>query len=212
MNFERLVDAIRAEDGEDPELAAVTRLRVRRSLDADVRSRHRVVGLVTAAGIWFGGTASWALVGGDVASLWAPAPRPPARVEVPMATPPGTAAPTAPPEPVAPPVRSPSEPPRRVRQPAAPEPVEALYRRAHDLHFHGGDPARSLAAWDAYLAAEPGGRFSVEARYNRALVLIRLARYRDAREALQPFARGEVGAAYRQPEAQALVERLAQYE
>jgi hypothetical protein len=92
-------------------------------------------------------------------------------------------------------------------------PVEALYRRAHELHFHGGEPAATLAAWDAYLAAEPGGRFSVEARYNRAILLIRLGRYAQARAALEPFARGEVvPAGYRQTEAGRLVERLAHYE
>jgi hypothetical protein len=92
----------------------------------------------------------------------------------------------------------------------APPPVEALYRRAHDLHFHGSDPAAALAAWDRYLAAEPDGRFSVEARYNRALVLIRLGRHAEARAALIPFARGEVvPAGYRRAEAEQLVERLA---
>jgi hypothetical protein len=88
--------------------------------------------------------------------------------------------------------------------------IERLYRTAHELHFHGGDPAAALAAWDAYLAAEPDGRFSVEARYNRAIVLVRLKRYDEARDALAAFARGEVQpAGYRQHEAQELLERLA---
>ena len=101
-----------------------------------------------------------------------------------------------------------SRPPR----PAAP-PVEVLYRRAHELHFHGGDPAAALAAWDAYLAAEPRGQFSVEARYNRALLLVRLGRHAEARAALLPFARGGVvPEGYRQPEAEQLVERLARDE
>jgi hypothetical protein len=99
-------------------------------------------------------------------------------------------------------------PPRR----AVPA-VEVLYRRAHELHFHGGDPAAALAAWDAYLAAEPDGQFSIEARYNRALLLVRLGRYADARAALAPYARGEVvPAGYRQAEAEQLVERLAHYD
>jgi len=107
-------------------------------------------------------------------------------------------------------------PPRRAAAPprATPvEPVEAQYRKAHELHFHGGDPAAALAAWDAYLAAEPDGRFSVEARYNRALVLVRLARYAEARAALAPFARGDIAPrGYRQAEAEQLVERLARFE
>ena len=111
-----------------------------------------------------------------------------------------------PPQPVVPPRRPAAAPPRA----ATVEPVEVLYRKAHELHFHGGDPAAALAAWDAYLAAEPDGRFSIEARYNRALVLVRLGRYAEAREALAPFARGETAPpGYRRAEAEQLVERLA---
>src|SRR5262249_23609782 len=142
----------------------------------------------------------------------------------PEVVPPPPEAVLAPPEAVPPPpeaVPPPVTPPRPARPAAAPrsapvepaEPVEVLYRRAHELHFHGGDPAAALAAWDAYLAAEPDGRFSIEARYNRALVLVRLARYAEAREALAPFARGEMAPqGYRQAEAEQLIERLARLE
>src|SRR5262249_28289735 len=72
------------------------------------------------------------------------------------------------------------------------------------------DPAAALAAWDAYLAAEPAGRFAIEAKFNRALTLVRLGRYHEAEAALAPFARGEVSpAGYRRDEATLLVERLA---
>jgi hypothetical protein len=85
-----------------------------------------------------------------------------------------------------------------------------LYRVAHQLHFHGADPAASLAAWDRYLASASSGRFSVEARYNRAMTLIRLGRYHEAQLALQPFALGQVSpVGYRQREAQQLSQRLA---
>lgn len=85
-----------------------------------------------------------------------------------------------------------------------------LYRVAHQLHFHGADPSASLAAWDTYLASESSGRFAVEARYNRAMALIRLRRYHDAQLALQPFALGLVSpTGYRQREAQQLSQRLA---
>jgi hypothetical protein len=102
----------------------------------------------------------------------------------------------------------------RIRRPAPPQPaIEPLYRHAHELEFHGTDPAAALEAWDAYLAAEPGGRFAVEARYNRAIALVRLGRYAEARRALEPFARGEVTpVGYRQTEAAQLVDRLANYE
>jgi len=282
MSFDDLVDAIRAADGDDPALAANTQLRVRRSLEGRARGRQQLVGVMTALAILMGGTVSWALATGELASLWAPVPRTP-RVEVavpptaphgvraprapspaPLPAPAIVAAPTerlriklapyrrdrrsssgeadrqrveidrfspselspvAPPEPPSPAPPSPAPPSPAPPSPAppvragsslaravAPPPVEALYRRAHDLHFHGGAPADALAAWDAYLAAEPGGTFSVEARYNRALVLARLGRYAEAHAALLPFARGEVEpAGYRQSEAQQLVARLADH-
>ena len=42
MNVEDLIGAVRATDGDDPELAAATQLRVRRSLETRVRSRHQL--------------------------------------------------------------------------------------------------------------------------------------------------------------------------
>ncbi|HEY0482317.1 MAG TPA: hypothetical protein VGD37_32575 [Kofleriaceae bacterium] len=227
MSLDELLGTIRAAgddgDGADPELAAATRLRVVRSLETRARSRHQLVGVATTIAILLAGTVSWALATGQVATLWSPTPEPRVAPE-PTTTPPPRPAPrhrqamaveprpSLPPEAVTPPVTVPAPRPARraaVVGPAAP-PVEALYRRAHELHFHGGDPAATLAAWDRYLAAEPVGRFSVEARYNRALVLIRLGRHAEARAALVPFARGEiVPVGYRQAEAEQLVERLA---
>jgi hypothetical protein len=224
MSFEDLVGAIRAADGDDPDLAAATQVRVRRSLETRARSRHQLVGLLTAGAILLGGTVSWALATGHITALWAPAPAPheppapsppapprrramatlPAPAPVPESVPPALPPPPAVPPPIA-------LPRPRVARPAPP-PLEALYRRAHELHFHGGAPEATLAAWDAYLAAEPAGRFSVDARYNRALVLVRLARYAEAHEALLPFARGEVQpTGYHQPEAAQIVERLARF-
>jgi hypothetical protein len=68
------------------------------------------------------------------------------------------------------------------------------------LHFRGGDPGLALAAWSTYLAAYPQGRLSIDARYNRALVLVKLARWPEARTELARFADAEPGA-YRQREA-----------
>jgi len=79
-----------------------------------------------------------------------------------------------------------------------------LYKEAHEAHFATRDPARALAAWDAYLAAYPNGRFAPEARYNRALCLFRLGRRDEARDALIPIAKGE----YRKREAQKLLDAL----
>jgi len=87
------------------------------------------------------------------------------------------------------------------------DPTLALYRVAHAAHFVDRDPARALAAWDAYLAAAPSGAFAPEARYNRALSLVRLGRKQEARNALEPFANGAYGG-YRRAEASALLEHI----
>jgi hypothetical protein len=79
------------------------------------------------------------------------------------------------------------------------------YGRAHRAHFVDDAPARALAAWNDYLAAYPRGVFAPEARYNRALCLIRLGRYAEAERALGPFARGRPGA-YRRDEALRLLD------
>jgi hypothetical protein len=162
----------------------------------------------------------------ETAPMPAPAPPPPARASsVPNTWPPAPAEIPAPaPAPAPPPAPAPViVPPRPAPKPLpvpAPRPalaqaenlsvseIEVLYRRAHELHFRGSDRAAALAAWDAYLAAEPNGRFSVEARFNRALVLVRLSRYAEALAALEPYARGDVAGGYRRDEAAALVERL----
>ncbi|MBK7778704.1 MAG: tetratricopeptide repeat protein [Sandaracinaceae bacterium] len=97
-------------------------------------------------------------------------------------------------------------------QPAATAPVSdpdlALYREAHRAHFVQRDSRAALAAWDRYLAAHPRGSFALEARYNRALCLVRLGRHDAARQALAPFAAGDVGGGYRRTEASALLEAL----
>jgi hypothetical protein len=84
---------------------------------------------------------------------------------------------------------------------------ESLYSAAHQAHFVARDPAAALRAWDAYLTAFPDGRFSPEARYNRALALVRLGRVDEARAALAPFADGRSDG-YRQTEARALLDAL----
>jgi hypothetical protein len=90
----------------------------------------------------------------------------------------------------------------------APESAElALFRRAQALHV-ARDP-QALQAWDAYLRVAGNGVLAPEARYNRALCLIRAGRNAEARAALLPFANGELGA-YRQGEARALLSELPQ--
>jgi TolA-binding protein len=82
-----------------------------------------------------------------------------------------------------------------------------LYRAAHHAHFVDGDAAQALRAWDAYLSHAPGGRFALEARYNRAICLVRLGRHAEARAALEAFAAGTYGS-YRQSEARSLLDVL----
>ncbi|MEZ4339138.1 MAG: hypothetical protein R3B82_21165 [Sandaracinaceae bacterium] len=83
-------------------------------------------------------------------------------------------------------------------------PETRTFAAAHEAHFRGGDPAEALRRWDAYLAQYPRGRFELEARYNRALALVRLGRRAEARAALAPFAEGAHGS-YRRHEAERLV-------
>lgn len=85
---------------------------------------------------------------------------------------------------------------------------DALYAKAHQAHFVNHDPAAALRGWDAYVAAYPTGRFTLEARYNRAIALVRLGRRDEARQALTPFAQGTY-AGYRQSEASELLDALA---
>ena len=82
-----------------------------------------------------------------------------------------------------------------------------LYATAHAAHFTAHDDARALDAWTAYLAAYPHGRFEPDARYNRAMNLVRLGRVGEARDVLQAFAGGAYGG-YRQREAKELVANL----
>lgn len=84
---------------------------------------------------------------------------------------------------------------------------EQLFAAAQHQHFVARDPQAALRAWDAYLAAYPRGRLALEARYNRALTLVRLGRVDEARAALQPFATGREGS-YRQREASNLLRAL----
>ena len=84
---------------------------------------------------------------------------------------------------------------------------QALYEAAHRAHFVTKDPGLSLRDWDAYLAEYPRGRFALEARYNRAISLVRLGRRAEARVALTPFASG-AAAGYRRDEARELLDAL----
>lgn len=89
--------------------------------------------------------------------------------------------------------------------------AHAVYRRAHHAQFRDDEPARALAGYEKYLAQQPGGRFAVDARYNRALCLVRMGRMADARPVLDAFARGDFGG-YRQKDAARLLLALGEAE
>jgi TolA-binding protein len=82
-----------------------------------------------------------------------------------------------------------------------------LYRAAHRRHFQDKDPERALAAWDAYLAAFPTGRLAVEARFNRALCLVKVGRIAEAEASLQEIASGIFGT-YRSARAAELLDAV----
>jgi hypothetical protein len=141
----------------------------------------------------------------DTAPPAQPEPAPPAGTASARAAPPAVAAP-------APPLASSHEVRRAPPVVAAPPPsrpdADALYRAAHQAHFARADYAQALALWEEYLAeAEPGHRWKIEARYNRGIALYRLGQPERAREALEPFARGEYGG-YRRADAQRLLDAL----
>ena len=80
-----------------------------------------------------------------------------------------------------------------------------VYGTAHWLHFVADAPAQAITAWDTYLRAFLHGLFVPEARYNRALCLIRLGRRAEAERALHVFTRAG-GDGYRRAEAERLLD------
>jgi TolA-binding protein len=88
----------------------------------------------------------------------------------------------------APKVEAPVFPPAPVPKVVPPPSEASLYGRAHDLHFRGGAVEKALAAWSAYLVKFPNGQLAPEARFNRAICLVRLKRVDDAKVALAEIA------------------------
>jgi TolA-binding protein len=81
----------------------------------------------------------------------------------------------------------------------------ALFRRA--MKLHDAKDKSAIGAWDDFLRVAPKSPLATEARYNRALGLVRANRAPEAKAALKPFARGDYGG-YRKREAAELLEAL----
>jgi hypothetical protein len=222
--------ALKEETAEAAEDGRFTRARVMASLhQGKVKRRTRLAFVLPLAACLAAGTA-WGAATGRLPAMFhaigqavsynakAPPPKPAAQVApaakaptaIEAAPPPSEPEPLEPSKPV-----EPVTPKAGVVTSAKPVPASSasfkdtdgdLYRLAHDAHFSAHDYARALSGWDAYLRAAPGGRLSTEARYNRAICLLRLGRDAEARVALQPFASGKMG--YRQNEARQLLSEL----
>jgi len=79
-----------------------------------------------------------------------------------------------------------------------------LFETAHRLHFGGAGREAVLSAWDGYLSRYPAGRYAPEARYNRALTLVRLNQTEAAQAALEDLARR----GYRESDVRALLDAM----
>jgi hypothetical protein len=115
----------------------------------------------------------------------------------------------APVEPIV--VATASAPVQTITRPAPPDDGERralrAYREAERLQFDDKDYVHALVAWDRYIPLAGKSPLLVDARWQRALCLVRLGRADEAREALEPFARGELGA-YRRDEARTILDTL----
>jgi TolA-binding protein len=227
--------ALRDEAASDDADGRLTRARVMASLhQGKVKRRTRLAFVLPIAACLAAGTAWGAATGrlpavfhaiGQLVSYRSqPAQESKAKTvpRAPVTTPstsPAVPPPEVAPEPQAPPAPVVAQPVRSAPAPsssAAPVGSSSaafqdtdgdLYRLAHEAHFARQDYARALQGWDAYLRAAPGGRLATEARYNRAICLLRLGRDAEARKALEPFASGFMG--YRQNEARELLKELS---
>lgn len=93
--------------------------------------------------------------------------------------------------------------------PATAEPSDLeRYHAGYAAQYERHDYGAALVAWNAYLQHVPGGRFTPDVRYNRAVALAELGRKQEAIAALAPFAAGAYGP-LRQQSATKLTRKLS---
>ena len=224
-----LAETTHTPTADDEALAAILR-----DVAARPPRRERRWGWLAAAAAvllaFAGGPTAWAWTGEWVQALLSPseptraeqapvpraAPTPPPRASArrPAAEPSPereVAEPEAPPPPPTPVSSAPvaRRSPRPAVAPASPADGAARiererFERAYRLHFRGDSSEAALGAWDAYLRAHPDGRYALEARYDRALCLVRLDRLAAARVALEDV----VQRGYRVSDARALLDAM----
>jgi hypothetical protein len=211
MNLQDAADAVRQQSVERSTGHRATRGRVLEAMSRSPRRRlHAVVAAVIAsmfgasAFAWYARAPHSAPTAPPVLAQVAPAPADEARDmidpvqrtvrHVEVTAEPVPEEPAAAPAPEAPVAAPATEPAVAAPAPhahdtpaaptAAPDPSLALYATAHHLHFQQRDMAAALEAWDRYLAAAPNGSLAPEARFNRVVALVKLARWADASRAL----------------------------
>jgi hypothetical protein len=166
--------------------------------------RRLTIGLTIGIGIALSGSAAWTAFG-----QWLSRPRSMATGERSRAARTDSSAPVT----EAPLVVSPGIPEHPTKFSAAITPTDGGeardYGRAHQAHFEANDARAALVLWNVYLRRYPQGIFVPEARFNRALCLLRLGHRDAAVEALRPFAAGIFGA-YRTREARTLLDWIGQ--
>ena len=214
-------EALRTSSGESQgDGGAQTFARVLHTVRRHRRRQRLVRAVIIQVAFLMVAAGAWAISGGRLPAMLKRPWRAPATGQVAPARtlpPPGPRAPLVVPL-LREPVGQPPAPPEPVAAASSPREVNAgrqvgaataddVYRQAHRAHFTRGDFAAALPLWDRYLAATPLPRFAVEARYNRAIALLRLGRSSQAADALRPFADGDYGS-YRRSEAQRLLETM----
>jgi tetratricopeptide (TPR) repeat protein len=223
----RATEALRMADGRPSNEPDPTMHRVLVTLRRSRSRRRHVVTVVLSLAAVLAGSTAWSMASGRLPAAWKSAAAYFSRAPSPAASEvrsPKASVPAAPiaavPEPRIEAAEVPTEAPiaaasidrsrassKPAREKPSSDPFEPLYQRAHRSHFVDGDYTKALELWNDYLQSDPRGAFALEARYNRAIALLKVGQSTEAAAALRPFADGSYGA-YRQREAREIIDAL----